>query len=48
MNLRGAKDRPVLTQVWDNVEAQLQGKKNTPVEVGTIGAGSVLMEKLFG
>ncbi|KZP01958.1 hypothetical protein FIBSPDRAFT_987791, partial [Athelia psychrophila] len=48
MNLAGAKDRPVLTQVWANVEAQLQGKKASPVEVGTIGAGSVILEKLFG
>ncbi|KZP07986.1 hypothetical protein FIBSPDRAFT_965190 [Athelia psychrophila] len=41
-------DRPVLTQVWANIEAQLQGKKGSPVEVGTIGAGSVILEKLFG
>ncbi|KAJ7676149.1 hypothetical protein B0H17DRAFT_1161534 [Mycena rosella] len=26
MNLGGAKDRPVLDEVWENVEAQLHGK----------------------
>ncbi|KZP18078.1 hypothetical protein FIBSPDRAFT_603283 [Athelia psychrophila] len=48
MNLGGAKDRPVLTQVWDNVQAQLQGKASPHKKVGTIGAGSVIFGKLFG
>ena len=26
MNLKGAKDRPALNEVWDNAEAQMLGK----------------------
>ena len=26
MNLKGAKDRPSLREIWENVEAQMQGK----------------------
>ena len=26
MNLKGAKDRPALSEVWDNAEAQMLGK----------------------
>lgn len=48
MNLGGAKDRPVVKQVWANVEAQLQGKESPHKQVGTIGAGSVILGKLFG
>ncbi|KAF7976228.1 hypothetical protein HWV62_7252 [Athelia sp. TMB] len=48
MNLGGAKDRPVLTQAWDNVQAELQGKKGPYKNVSKIGAGSVIFEKLFG
>lgn len=48
MNLGGGKDRPVVTQVWVNVEAQLQGKEIPHKEVGTIGAASVIFGKLFG
>lgn len=27
MNLGGAKDRPILQQVWENVQAKLKGQK---------------------
>jgi hypothetical protein len=26
MNLGGAKDRPLLNEVWDNVHAEMEGK----------------------
>ena len=48
MNLGGAKDRPVLNEVWENTEAQLQGKNGPHKTVGKIGAGSVILGKLFG
>ncbi|KAF7976231.1 hypothetical protein HWV62_7258 [Athelia sp. TMB] len=48
MNLNGGKDRPVLNQVWENIEAQLQGKEGPYKNINTIGAGSVILEKLFG
>ena len=49
MNLGGAKDRPVLEQVWDNVLAKLEGKAE-PVhkEVGRTGLLTGLKQKVFG
>jgi hypothetical protein len=48
MNFGGAKDRPDLEQVWDNVKAQLEGGKKVHSSYRKIGAVSVLWRKIFG
>ncbi|KAL5328705.1 hypothetical protein ACEPPN_002207 [Leptodophora sp. 'Broadleaf-Isolate-01'] len=48
MNLGGAKDRPELTQVWENVQAKLQGEKAVHGTYKKIGALGVLKGSLFG
>lgn len=48
MNLGGAKDRPDLTQVWDNVEAQLNGKPAVHKSFRLQSLFGVLGAKLFG
>jgi hypothetical protein len=48
MNMGGAKDRPELEQVWDNVQAQLEGKKKVHDVYKLISAWAVLKGKIFG
>ncbi|KAE8446259.1 hypothetical protein EG329_012345 [Mollisiaceae sp. DMI_Dod_QoI] len=48
MNLGGAKDRPELEQVWDNIKAKLEGKKRVHGMYKKIGAMNVLWGKVFG
>lgn len=48
MNLGGAKDRPVLADVWDNAEAQLEDRKVPHSTVTTTGVWSILSEKIWG
>ncbi len=48
MNLGGAKDRPLLAEVWDNVEAQIQEKELPHPTVTTTGVWSILSEKIWG
>jgi len=48
MNLGGAKDRPELKQVWDNVQAKLNGKDRVHSSYKLIGAFNVLKAKIFG
>lgn len=48
MNLRGAKDRPLLGQVWENVHAEMQRKPKVHANVGLIGLATGLRKKLFG
>ena len=48
MNLRGAKDRPALNEVWENVAAQLEGKPQVHRNYSLQGASGVLKEKIFG
>jgi hypothetical protein len=38
MNLGGVKDRPRLGQIWENVQAQLEGKKKVHQTYKLIGA----------
>ena len=45
MNLQGAKDRPNLDQIWDNVEAKLNGKDAVHKTYTTAGVATVLGEK---
>ena len=48
MNLGGAKDRPSLTQIWENVYAQLNGKEQVHKKYTKQTATSVLWEKVVG
>ncbi|KAK4141790.1 uncharacterized protein C8A04DRAFT_30635 [Dichotomopilus funicola] len=49
MNLAGAKDRPVLAEVWEDVRRQLKGEDTTEGKVyTTTGAFHLLKQKIFG
>ena len=48
MNLGGAKDRPNLNQLWDNVEAKLAGNKPVHAKYSLLGSLAVLKERIFG
>lgn len=48
MNLGGAKDRPVLDEVWENVEAQLRGKPKVHNTYSTTGFLKMVRRKIFG
>ena len=48
MNLGGAKDRPMLNEVWDNVDARLKGKPEVHEKITLLGALAVLRAKVFG
>ena len=48
MNLGGAKDRPLLNEVWDNVHAQMQGKPEVHAKVGVTTFLSGIKKALFG
>ena len=48
MNLGGAKDRPLLDQVWDNVESQLQGGTIKHKTLQSTSAFGLLYEKILG
>jgi hypothetical protein len=46
MNLGGAKDRPDLQQVWENVQAKIEGVEKPHKQFKLWGAFSVLGKKL--
>ncbi|KAF8177555.1 hypothetical protein K438DRAFT_1908574 [Mycena galopus ATCC 62051] len=48
MNLGGAKDRPVLDEVWENVEAQLNDKSKVHNTYSKIGFLKLVWGKIFG
>ncbi|KAI1329000.1 hypothetical protein F5Y16DRAFT_367146 [Xylariaceae sp. FL0255] len=48
MNLGGAKDRPDLKQVWDNVEAQLHGRPKVHQKYSLQTFTRMILKKLFG
>ena len=48
MNLHGAKDRPDLTQIWDNVQAKLKGRRAVHTTYSLLGPLSLLKRKIFG
>jgi hypothetical protein len=48
MNLSGAKDRPDLTQVWENVQEKLKGHKVVHASYSLLGPLAVLKWKIFG
>jgi len=47
MNFGGAKDRPVLEQVWHNAESQLRGQPEVHEKLKFTTASGLLAEKLF-
>lgn len=48
MNIGGAKDRPDLPQVWDNVRAQMDGKAVVHEHIKTQTVFGTIMGKVFG
>jgi hypothetical protein len=48
MNIGGAKDRPDLGQVWENVQAKLDDKEKVNDEYKTIGVWDVIKGAIFG
>ena len=44
----GAKDRPMLEEVWENVEAKMDGKPQVHHKYSLLSATGVLKEKIFG
>ena len=48
MNFGGAKDRPVLNEVWENVEAKLKGQPPVYKNISKISAMSVIKAKIMG
>jgi len=48
MNLGGAKDRPDLEQILENVQAKLKGDAVVHRKYKTIAAKQVIMGKIFG
>lgn len=48
MNLGGAKDRPDLNQVWDNVQARLNGQPPVHERYTLQSFMKVMSQKIFG
>lgn len=48
MNLGGAKDRPELPQIWENVQAKLKGEKTVHGVYKKISTVGVFKGALFG
>ena len=48
MNLGGAKDRPGLQQIWDNVQAKLAGKPIVHARYSTQTIMGTVWGKIFG
>jgi peroxiredoxin len=48
MNMGGAKDRPDLVQVWENVEAKMEGKPQVHSKYDLQSFGKVIWGKIFG
>jgi hypothetical protein len=47
MNLGGAKDRPSIQGVWENVDAKMHGREEPHPSLTTAGVFSVLSERLW-
>jgi hypothetical protein len=48
MNLGGAKDRPDLVQVWENVQAKIEGKPMVHAKYSLGGFFGMVKGKIFG
>lgn len=47
MNLQGAKDRPSLKEIWDNVKAKLDGEGPVHETYTTTGVIAFFWEKFW-
>jgi hypothetical protein len=48
MNLGGAKDRPDLSQVWENVQAKLKGRERVHGRYKLMSFVGMVKGKIFG
>lgn len=48
MNFGGAKDRPELEQVWENVKAKLDGKQRVHTSYKLVSLFAAVKGKIFG
>lgn len=48
MNLGGAKDRPILSQVWDNADAKIRGAPEVHAKVASMGFMQGMRQKILG
>lgn len=48
MNMGGAKDRPILKEIWENVEAKIDGKKEVHSKLNTTPFMYGIKHKIFG
>ena len=48
MNLGGAKDRPDLKQIWENVQAKMDGKPMVHQKYATQTISGTVWGKMFG
>ena len=48
MNLGGAKDRPLLNEVWDNAQAKMAGKPPVHAKISLMSLASGLLQKIRG
>ena len=48
MNIGGAKDRPDVNQIWDNVQAKLKGDEPVHAKYSLHGGVALLKQKIFG
>ncbi|CAF9927437.1 MAG: hypothetical protein HETSPECPRED_006586 [Heterodermia speciosa] len=48
MNLGGAKDRPLLNEVWDNAQAKMAGKPPAHTKLGSLSLVSGLLQMIRG
>lgn len=48
MNMGGAKDRPELEQVWENVKAKMDGKPKVHSSYKMVSFLGVVWGKIFG
>ncbi|KAL8833235.1 MAG: hypothetical protein Q9170_004399 [Blastenia crenularia] len=48
MNLRGAKDRPSLKEMWEHVEAEVQGEEPVHAQIPLLSFLQGIRQKIFG
>lgn len=48
MNMGGASDRPIMSEIWDNVQAKLKNTKPVHSRYSSLGLMGLLREKIFG
>ena len=48
MNLKGAKDRPSLSEIWENAEAQMLGKPKVHEKYSLQGFTTGIRQAIMG